>query len=391
MGLRVLSGGESHGQALAVIVDGLPAGLAVSHDDIDRDLGRRQLGYGRGGRMRIESDRARIMSGIRLGFTTGAPVTVLIDNRDHENWIEKMSVEPRGERPPPETQPRPGHGDLAGMLKFGSHDARDVLERASARETAARAAAGALCRRLLEEVGVAIASRVVSIGEATAPVDDRVLPGSFDGVDEDPVRCTDGDASRHMVEEIDRASADGDSLGGVFEVAAFGLLPGLGSPAEFDRRLDGKLCGALASIPAIKGVEVGGGFSLAAMRGSSAHDEIFFESETGLYRETFNAGGLEAGMTNGEPLLLRAAMKPIPTLARPLRTVDLATLQPARAFKERADVCAVPAAAVVGEAVVALVLADAVLEKFGGDSMPEMQHNIAGYRARLEGLFRRGG
>ncbi|MBU4193595.1 MAG: chorismate synthase [Actinobacteria bacterium] len=389
--MRFLTGGESHGPALAVIIDGLPAGLAISGEDIDRDLARRQSGYGRGERMRIESDRARILSGVRLGFTTGAPITVLIENRDHENWSETMAVEaPRGERPPPETEPRPGHGDLAGMLKTGSGDARDVLERASARETASRTAAGAVAKLLLGEVGITVASRVIRIGSVSAEPGESLSPDMFDGVDQDPVRCADPEASRLMTAEIDRASEEGDSLGGVFEVAAFGVVPGLGSPAQYDLRLDGRLCGALASIPGIKGVEVGAGFSLAAMRGSSAHDEIFHGS-SGLYRGTNRAGGLEAGMTNGEPLVLRAAMKPIPSLARPLATVNLDTLEPARAFKERADVCAVPAAAVVGEAVVALVLADAVTEKFGGDSMEELQHNLAGYLERISGLWERGG
>ena len=362
----------------------------VPVERIDGELARRQRGYGRGGRMRIETDRVQVLSGIRLGRTIGSPVSLLIENRDHENWIDVMTVgPPEGGPPPGVAQPRPGHGDLAGMLKTGTSDARDVLERASARETAARTAAGAVAKLLLAEVGVTVAGRVVSIGGVRA-VPGEVTPETFT-VDEDLLRCADPEASRMMIEEIDRASEDGDSLGGVFEVVAFGVMPGLGSPSEYDRRLDGRLCGALASIPGIKGVEVGAGFSLASLRGSGAHDEIFFEAGRGLYRETNRAGGLEAGMTNGEPLVLRAAMKPIPSLASPLATVDLETLEPAPAFKERADVCAVPAASVVGEAVVALELASVVIDKFGGDSMGDLTRNLSGYLDRIGGLWKRGG
>jgi len=340
--------------------------------------------------MRIETDRVQVLSGIRLGRTVGSPVSLLIENRDHENWSAVMSVgPPEGGPPPGEVQPRPGHGDLAGMLKTGTSDARDVLERASARETAARTAAGALAKLLLADVGVMVVGRVVSIGGVSA-APRAMTPEAFT-VDEDPLRCADPEASRMMIGEIDHASEEGDSLGGVFEVAAFGVMPGLGSPAQHDRRLDGRLCGALASIPGIKGVEVGAGFSLASLSGSSAHDEILFDSRKGLYRETNRAGGLEAGMTNGEPLVMRAAMKPIPSLASPLATVDLETLEPAPAFKERADVCAVPAASVVGEAVVALELASAVIDKFGGDSMDDLTRNLKGYLERIGGLWKRGG
>jgi len=340
--------------------------------------------------MRIETDRVQVLSGIRLGRTMGSPVSLLIENRDHGNWSDVMAVEvPEGGPPPGRVQPRPGHGDLAGMLKTGTSDARDVLERASARETAARTAAGAVAKLLLDELGITVASRVIRIGGVSSDAG-GVSKDAFTGVDEDPVRCADPEASRLMTGEIDLASEEGDSLGGVFEVAAFGVMPGIGSPSEYDRRLDARLCGALASIPGIKGVEVGAGFSLAGMRGSSAHDEIFFEAPRGLYRETNRAGGLEAGMTNGEPLVLRAAMKPIPTLASPLATVDLETLEPARAFKERADVCAVPAAAVVGEAVVALELASAVIDKFGGDSMGDLTGSLSGYLERIGGLWKRG-
>jgi len=389
MALRLMTAGESHGPALVAVVDGLPAGLPVSEAYINGDLARRQLGYGRGARMQIEKDAVRILSGVRFGRTMGSPVSLYIENRDWENWREIMAVEDAGEpRPEPETRPRPGHGDFAGTLKFSTGDARDVLERASARETAARVAAGALARRLLEEVGITIFSRVLSIGRVSAQSDNAASESRFEGVDEDPLRCADGEVSKTMMEEIDRAAQDGDTLGGTFQVAAFGAPPGLGSPSQFDRRLDARLFGALASIPGVKGVEIGKGFAITGVRGSEAHDEIHYEKSRGVFRPTNRAGGLEAGMTNGEPVLLRAAMKPIPTLGHPLATVDSERLEPARAFKERADVCAVPAAAVVGEAVVALVLADALLEKFGGDSMEELSRNLEGYLEEIEELWK---
>lgn len=391
MALRYMTAGESHGPALLVIVDGVPSGLSLAAEMIDADLERRQLGHGRGGRMKIESDRARVLSGVRLGRTLGSPVAVLIENRDHASWGEVMSVaEIEGKRFPRETRPRPGHGDFAGMLKYGTGDARDVLERASARETAARTAAGAIARRLLRELGVTVASRVVQIGVVRATGSEQVTRNSFSNTDSDPVRCAEPESSRLMVEEIDRAAADGDSLGGMFEIGVFGLVPGLGTAAQPDRRLDARLCGALVSIPGIKGVEVGEGFTLASLRGSEAHDEIFFEAGKGVMRRTNRAGGLEAGMTNGEPLVLRAAMKPIPTLVRPLATIDTETLEPTVAFKERADTCAVPAASVVGEAVVALVLADAMLDKFGSDSMEDIERGVEGYRQRIGRLWERG-
>jgi len=390
MALRFLTGGESHGPALVIVIDGMPAGLSLSADAIDRDLARRQRGHGRGGRMGIESDRARIVSGVRFGRTLGSPISLLIENRDHASWDEVMSVvEVEGKEFVRETRPRPGHADLAGMLKHGTTDARDVLERASARETAARTAAGAVARRLLEELGWNIASRVIRIGSASAPDPSPITRDSFAEADRDPMRCSDPETSRRMVEEIDTAAADGDSLGGVFEVVVFRPFPGLGSAAQADRRLDTRLCGALASIPGIKGVEVGEGFRLASLRGSEAHDEIFFEADRGVVRHTNRAGGLEAGMTNGEPIVLRAAMKPIPTLGRPLATIDVDTLEPTVAFKERADTCAVPAAAVVGEAVVAFVLAEAVLDKFGSDSMADIKRGVEGYLERIARLWKR--
>jgi chorismate synthase len=391
MALRYMTAGESHGPDLVVIVDGVPGGLSLTEEMIDADLARRQRGHGRGGRMKIERDHARVLSGVRLGRTLGSPVAILIENRDHASWAEVMSVAGiEGRSFPRETRPRPGHGDFAGMLKYGTDDARDVLERASARETAARTAAGAVARMVLQELGVTVESRVVQIGGVRAPGSEPVSAESFSGVDGDPVRCADAESSRLMVEEIDRAAAEGDSLGGVFEVCAFGLVPGLGTAARSDRRLDARLCGALASIPAVKGVEVGDGFAQASVRGSEAHDEIFFEAGRGVTRRTNRAGGLEAGMTNGEPLVLRAAMKPIPTLVRPLATIDTETLEPTVAFKERADTCAVPAASVVAEAMVALVLADAMLEKFGSDSMEDIESCVQGYRQRIGRLWERG-
>ncbi len=391
MSLRWLTGGESHGPAVSVILDGIPAGLPLSAAHIDRDLERRQGGHGRGGRMVIERDHARILSGVRLGRTLGSPVTVIVENRDHASWKEIMSVEEMGPRKfPRETRPRPGHGDFAGMLKYGTDDARDVLERASARETVARTAAGAVARRLLDELGVSVVSRVTRIGGVSVTTGQRVEIEDFSDVDEDPVRSADPEISERMVDEIDMAASDGDTLGGIFEVVAFGLPPGTGTAAQADMRLDGRLCAALMSIPGVKGVEVGAGFALAVMRGSEAHDEIFYDSGFGVERRTNSAGGLEAGMTNGEPLLLRAAMKPIPTLARPLATIDVDTMEPTVAFKERGDTCAVPAASVVGEAVVALVLADAVLRKFGGDSMADVESAMRSYLERIGTLWRRG-
>jgi len=381
--------GESHGPAIVVILEGVPAGLPISAQEIDKDLLQRQRGYGRGARMAIEQDEVAILAGIRRGVTIGSPIALSIRNRDHENWRPTMAVDAEGDDTvSPETKPRPGHGDLAGMLKFGTGDARDVLERASARETAARVAAGAVARRLLRESGITVRSRVVAIGgvadqEIGLPTEDRFAMAA-----ENPVRCADEAIGELMVEEIDKAMQSDDTVGGIFEVVAFGVMPGLGSYAQSDQRLDGRLTAALASIPGIKGVEVGGGFALSSMRGSEAHDEIFYSPERGLFRTTNRAGGLEAGITNGSPLVLRAAMKPIPTLARPLATVDLQTLEPSTAFRERADVCAVPAAAVVGEAMVATVLADATLEKFGGDSLVEYKRNLEGYLGQISRFWR---
>ena len=389
---RFTTAGESHGPALTTIVEGVPAGLPLRAEEIDVDLRRRQGGYGRGGRMRIESDRAEILSGVRLGETLGSPITLQVRNRDWENWTVAMSREPLEEERSDEDlrrvlQPRPGHADLVGVLKYRRHDARDILERASARETTVRVAAGAVARRLLAELRVTIGSHVVSLGGIVARPPEE-LPEDINAVsDRSPVRCLDEEAEGRMIDAIDAAKRDGDTLGGVFEVVARGVPVGLGSHVSWDRKLDGRLAGALMSIQAIKGVEIGLGFGAAALPGSRVHDEITFEKDYKLgggYGRTRNhAGGLEGGITTGQPIVCRVAMKPISTLMRPLRTVDLRTGEPVEAVRERSDVCALPAAGVVGEAMVAIVLAQAVLEKFGGDSLAELRER---WEAHVEGL-----
>ena len=385
MRLRVMTAGESHGSALVAIVEGLPYGLKISPESVDRELTRRQSGYGRGGRMKIESDSVKVLSGVRHGRTIGSPVALLIENKDSANWGETMAVE--GGESEPTTRPRPGHADLAGMMKFGTRDARDILERASARETAARVAAGTLARMMLERLGIVVRSRVIAIGPVRMEWS-RALHEGFSGVDESSVRCPDSDTSEAMIKAIDLASEEGDSLGGVFEVCVFGMVPGLGSHAQYDRRLDAALFAALASIPAVKGVESGSGFGLASMKGTEAQDGIGLDNGT-LTRTANRAGGIEGGISNGEPLLLRAAMKPLPSTARSQLTVDISDLTPAESFKERADVCAVPAASIIGEAVVAIALSDAVLDKFGGDSMGELERNFKGYLDELNAIWRR--
>ncbi len=384
MALTYRTAGESHGPALFAVVEGLPAGLALTPDDIDADLARRQLGYGRGGRMKIERDRVQVKSGLRHGLTIGSPLTMEIPNLDFPNWsADRMAVwEPEGEVEPI-TLPRPGHADLAGMLKFGSDDLRPILERASARETAARVAAGGVAKALLRRYGTQIRSHVVRIGPEPAPVHDLLQLEDFEGVDESPVRCLDEAASARMKAAIKAAGQNHDTLGGVFEVWAFDPLPGLGSHVSGDARLDGRLGQALLGIQAIKGVELGAGFALGTIPGSEAHDEIFHSEERGYFRRTNRSGGLEGGMTHGGPLVVRAVMKPISTLTRPLASVDTATKEPRKAFKERSDICAVPAAAVIAEAAVAFVLAQALLEKFGGDSMGHLDAAVAHYRAEI--------
>jgi chorismate synthase len=383
MSFRFTTAGESHGPGLTAIVEGLPAGLELSPDDIDRDLARRQLGHGRGGRMKIESDRAEVYAGVRHGRTLGSPVALRIVNRDFANWEERMNPWPVDGQVEEVHLPRPGHADLAGVQKFGHTDVRNVLERASARETAARVAAGGLAKALLRDLGVEVRSHVLQIGSVQAPRPDQPAVEDFDQVDESPVRCLDAEASEAMVAEIDAARKANESLGGVFEVRAFGLVPGLGSPLSWSERLDGRLAQAIMSIQAMKGISIGDAFEVAGKVGSQAHDEIFWSEEEGFFRETNRAGGLEGGMTTGEQLVVRGAMKPLPTLTQPLRSVDLATKAPAAALRERTDSCTVPAAGVIGEAMVALVLAAAYLEKLGGDHIDDVKAALAAYEERI--------
>jgi chorismate synthase len=383
MALRFTTAGESHGPGLTAVVEGLPAGLELRPEDIDRDLARRQLGHGRGGRMKIERDRAEVTSGVRHGRTLGSPIALRIENRDYANWEERMNPWPVEASVPEVHLPRPGHADLAGVQKYGFTDVRNVLERASARETAARVACGALAKTFLRGFGISVFSHVTQIGSVEAPLPDALTPESFATVDESPVRCLDEDASAAMVEEINRARKANESLGGVYEVIAFGVVPGLGSHVAWDERIDGRLAQAIMSIQAMKGVGVGDGFELAGRVGSKAHDEIFWSEERGFYRETNRAGGIEGGMTTGDPVVVRAAMKPLPTLTKPLRSVDLATKEPAQALRERTDSCTVPAAGVVGEAMVALVLADECIRKFGGDHVDDALAAAAAYRERI--------
>src|SRR6059058_4886774 len=377
--LRFLTAGESHGPQLTVIVEGLPAGLEISEDDLRRDLARRQGGHGRGGRQKIETDFARIVSGVRGGFTIGSPVTLVLENKDHINWLAQMTPAREGFEPKPVTRLRPGHADLAGALKYGHTDIRNVLERSSARETATRVAAGGIARRLLGNFGIEVMSFTQSIGTVDI---------GFDGCDPDtvnveeieasPVRCPDPDASRRMVEAIDKAAERGDTLGGTFRVVARGVPVGLGSYVHWDRKLDGRLAQAVLSINAVKGVEFGAGFQGASRPGSDFHDEIDYRD--GRFKHLTNrAGGLTGGVTNGEPVDLRIAIKPISTMKKPMRSIDLNTHEKVEAHYERSDVCVVPAAGVIGEAVVAITLADACMEKFGGDSMDELERNYRGY------------
>jgi chorismate synthase len=394
--VRFLTAGESHGQALVAVLEGLPAGLVVDLDAVQSELRRRQGGYGRGRRMAIEDDRAEALSGIRLGRTTGAPVALLVRNKDWANWQHTMSVQPEpasdatGARRAPVTRPRPGHADLAGAIKYGHHDLRDVLERASARETAARVAAGSVARQLLRRFDIEVASHVVAIG-SVAVADWTCV--SFDRLraiaPDSPLRCVDPDAETRMIEEIDRARASGDTVGGAFEVIAEGVPAGLGSYVQWDRKLDGRLAQAIMSIPAIKAVGIGTSVRVASLPGSLVHDEILADSRPstrglpGIARPTNRAGGLEGGVTNGEAVRLTGYMKPIATLMKPLASVDLETMADAPAAIERSDVCAVPAAAVVAEAMVCLVLADAFTEKFGGDSIDDIERSYGAWKAEL--------
>jgi chorismate synthase len=385
--LRYLTAGESHGRGLVAIVEGLPAGLPITVDEISRELARRRLGYGRGPRMRFEQDEVTLLGGVRHGRTLGSPVAIEIANTEwsrSDKWHEEMAVEP-GQTRAPLTQPRPGHADLAGMQKYGFTDARDVLERASARETAARVAAGALAKALLRRLGVEVASHVIQLGSVRSKSDDRPTPADLDRVDASPLRCFDPAAEEAMVEEIKAVAKEGDSLGGVAEVLAYGVPVGLGSHVHWDRRLDGLLAQALMSIQAVKGVEIGDGFGLAGRAGSQAHDPIGWDADRRSYRRaTTRAGGIEGGMSTGELIVCRVAMKPLATLNRPvLTTVDVVTKQETVSFKERTDVTAVPAMGVVAETMTALVLAGEALRKFGGDSLTEVVRNREAFAASL--------
>src|SRR4051795_5983590 len=399
MSLRLTTAGESHGPGLTCIVEGLPAGLVLEREAIDADMARRQLGHGRGGRMKIERDSAQVTGGVRHGRTLGGPVALQVANRDYANWEDRMNPWPVEAEVAEVHLPRPGHADLVGVWKYGFTDVRNVLERASARETAARVAGGALAKAFLRALGAEVRSHVVSIGPVQATTSDRAPTlEDFEGVDDDPVRTLDPEASRAMVEHINAQRKANESIGGVFEVIAFGVAPGLGSHVSWEERLDGRLAGAICSIQACKGVAFGDGFDVAGRPGSEAHDEIFYDEGRGFYRVTNRAGGLEGGMTTGEPLVLRAAMKPLPTLTKPLRSVDIATREPAQALRERTDSAAapaggegwersgsavVPAAGVVGEAMVAFVLASAYRTKFGGDHIEDVREALGRYEERI--------
>ncbi|HEY0516138.1 MAG TPA: chorismate synthase [Solirubrobacteraceae bacterium] len=382
--LRMTTAGESHGPGLTCVLEGLPAGLRLTPEDVSADLARRQLGHGRGGRMKIERDAAEVTAGVRHGLTLGSPVALQVINRDYANWEERMNPWPVEEEIEEVHLPRPGHADLVGTQKYKQSDVRNILERASARETAARVAGGALCKAFLRALGVEVRSHVIQIASVVAPQTQRQLQlADFDEVDSSPVRCLDAQASQVMVGEIDALRKANESLGGVFEVQAFGLVPGLGSHVSWEQRLDGRLAYAICSIQAVKGAAIGDAFTVAGLPGSEAHDEIFYSGERGYYRESNHAGGLEGGMTTGLPLVVRGAMKPLPTLTKPLRSVDTATHEPAQALRERTDSCTVPAAGVVGEAMVALILADAYRVKFGGDHIDDVRGALDAYRERI--------
>jgi chorismate synthase len=373
-----MTAGESHGQALVAILEGLPSGIPVSLEKVNRELERRQLGYGRGKRMAIEKDQVKIISGIRHGQTIGSPIAVEITNRDWQHWQEVMAIEKKGESNPV-TQPRPGHADLAGIIKTSSKDIRNILERASARETAARVAVGALAKQFLLQFHISIISHVLQIGSVKSTRKQSPKPKDLEEIDKSIVRCFDKLASQKMAKAIDEATKNKDTLGGVFEVRIFGLPIGLGSYTQWDQRLNANLARAIMSIPAIKGVEIGDGFALANLFGSQAHDEIFYHPKSGYYRKTNHAGGIEGGMSNGETIIVRAVMKPIPTLRSPLKTVDIITKAATLACKERSDICAVPSAAVIAESMAAIEIASNFLRKFSGDSLEETKRNFSAY------------
>jgi chorismate synthase len=371
--IRILTAGESHGKGLMVILEGFPANLPLLAVEIDRELARRQMGYGRGGRMKIETDRVEIISGVRKGVTLGGPITLAVWNKDYENWTNVMCPEPGPDSGRLLTRPRPGHADLGGGIKYAQHDLRNILERASARETAMRVAAGAVAKKLLSLFGMRVQSHVVRLGPVAAKAVSSFRPDLNTRADCSPVRMLDKNAEKKAIRVIDRSSAQGDTLGGVFEVVGTGFPAGLGSHVQWDRKLDGRLAQALMSIQAVKGVEFGMGFENATLPGSLVHDEIAWSRSRGFYHHSNHAGGVEGGMTNGEPIVIRVAKKPIATLKKPLRSVDVITKKLQKAGYERSDVCAVPAAAVIGEAVCAWVLADSFLEKAGGDHLEEIQ------------------
>jgi len=405
--IKYLTSGESHGQALVSVIEGIPSNLALSAEDIDRDLARRQKGYGRGGRMKIEADHAQILSGVRHGKTLGSPITLLIENKDWENWKEVMnpdnppisSLNKAGQGGVIVTRPRPGHADLSGALKYNTHDIRNVLERSSARETAARVAAGAVAKKFLAEFNIQVLSYVKEIGgirnqglEAAGQGNKKQLLSIYKKVEASPVRCPDKNIEKRVINKINEAMKKGDTLGGMFEVVVHGVPAGLGSYVQWDRKLDAKLAFALMSIQAMKGIEVGLGLEMSRRFGSEVMDEIFYKKRSaasgqrsagGFYRKTNNAGGIEGGMSNGMPVIVRAAMKPIPTLRTPLSSVDMITKKTFQAAYERSDICAVPAASVIGEAVTAIVIADSFLSKFGGDSMEEIKRNYRGYLKQI--------
>ena len=382
--LRFTTAGESHGPGLVAIVEGLPAGLELDRERVDREMARRQLGHGRGGRMKIETDSVEVRSGIRHGRTLGSPIALLVANRDYANWEERMNPWPVEAEVAESHLPRPGHADLVGSQKFGHSDVRNVLERASARETAARVASGAIAKEFLRALGVSVHSHVLRIASVAAAERPELTPEDFDGVDDSPVRTLDPEAETLMVEEINRLRKANESLGGIFEVRAFGVVPGLGSHVAWDERLDGRLAHAVVSIQAVKGASVGEAWEVATLPGSESHDEIFWNEERGYHRETNRAGGVEGGMSNGEPLIVRGALKPISTLTKPLRSVDTETKEPAQAMRERTDSTVVPAAGVVAEAMVALVLAAAYREKFGGDHIDDVLAAHEAYKRRID-------
>jgi len=395
--LRYFTAGESHGPCLTMVIDGVPAGFSIDVGKVNYDLWRRQQGYGRGGRMLIEKDEVQIRSGVRWGETLGSPIAIGIENRDWKNWTKKMSAAPEDrDEKIAVTKPRPGHADLTGVLKYDRSDIRDILERASARDTVSRTAVGSFCKQLLAPFGIRVMGYIRSIGNVAANLDSLSYEETYARAEDSPVRTADKVAEERMIALIEECKKEGNTLGGIFEVVALGLPPGLGSHTQWDRKLDGRLARALMSIQAIKGVEIGLGFEMARRRGSQVHDEIFFDPSkmvsegtprivpTGFYRGSNNSGGTEGGMTNGAPLVVRVAMKPISTLMSPLQSVDLRSKQPADASVERSDVCAAPAAAVVGESVVAFELTNAFLEKFGGDSLREIKRNYESYLEQIK-------